>query len=249
MYKIATFYEFKPMGVGGILERVRDGLREQMRFHEIRGTMILAEEGFNATVSGPEDSLERFLVEAEVLLGTKFDVKFSLHSEQPFRRVDVKIKPEIVTLKQQVDISKGEGTHVSPTKWNELINSENVFVLDTRNDYEFRTGTFEGAVNPSTERFSELPQFVAANLDPAENKTIAMFCTGGIRCEKFAPYLKGLGFEKVFQLEGGILRYLEEVEPAESLWQGECFVFDTRTSVDHELRKGTERDHSQEKDS
>jgi UPF0176 protein len=149
-----------------------------------------------------------------------------------------------VTLKQRVELEKGLGTHVSPREWNEIIRDEEVFVLDTRNDYEFQVGTFKGAVNPKTEKFSDLPKFVEENLNPEKHKKVAMFCTGGIRCEKFAPFMKQIGFENVYQLEGGILKYLEEVPEEESLWQGECYVFDLRVSVDENLQKGNARDFS-----
>ena len=172
-------------------------------------------------------------------------MKSSFHDAAPFRKIDVKIKPEIVTLKRPVDMSLGAGTHVSADAWNELISDPETFVLDTRNHYEFDTGTFANAVDPNTTKFSELPDFVEGNLDPEKHKRIAMFCTGGIRCEKFAPYLKGVGFEEVYQLDGGILKYLEVVAPEESLWQGECFVFDERVSIDHQLQKGEAPDHSQ----
>jgi UPF0176 protein len=137
-----------------------------------------------------------------------------------------------------VDISLGKGTHVGADEWNQLIKDPSVVVLDTRNDYEFRNGSFRRALNPQTEKFSELPAFVDENLDPEKHPRVAMFCTGGIRCEKFAPYLKQIGFKEVFQLEGGILRYLETVDESESLWRGECFVFDDRVTVDDNLEKG-----------
>ena len=219
-------------------------LRRAMAEHSIKGTVILAEEGFNATVSGEPADVARFVRVAEVILDTTLDYKSSLHNAAPFRKIDVKIKPEIVTLKKSVDISKGEGTHVEAAFWNELITDPSVVVLDTRNDYEYRNGTFPGALNPGTEKYSDLPEFVDANLDPLEHPKVAMFCTGGIRCEKFAPYLKELGFE-VFQLRGGILRYLEETPTQESLWEGECFVFDDRRTVDENLQKGIGPDYSQ----
>ena len=249
MFRIAAFYEFRDMGGRSRLEDLRDNLKRALQEQEIFGTIIIAEEGFNGTVSGKTAELDAFLTMAGEMIGTEISPKFSEHEQMPFRRREVKIKPEIVTLKKEVDIRLGEGTHVSPEEWNELIASDDVVVLDTRNDYEFQTGTFRGAVNPGTEKFSELPEFVERELDPEKHKRVAMFCTGGIRCEKFAPYMKGLGFDEVYQLEGGILKYLEEVPPEESLWGGECFVFDTRTTLDHELRKGSEPDHSQKKES
>jgi UPF0176 protein len=239
--QIITFYEFKRLEN---LPQIHEKLKAAMREHSILGTIILADEGFNSTLSGAPENIERFVPVLENILDTKIKYKRSFHEESPFRRVHVKIKPEIVTLKKEVELEKGRGTHVSPREWNELISEEDVFVLDTRNDYEFEIGTFERAVNPKTGKFSDLPQYVEENLDPEKHKKIALFCTGGIRCEKFAPFLKGKGFENVYQLEGGILKYLEEVPESESLWRGECYVFDLRVSVDENLEKGIARDLS-----
>lgn len=244
-FQIITFYEFKPMGDADRLSELRGELRSLMAELEMRGTIILAAEGFNSTVCGTPDAITRFIVEANRILDTELRTKSSFYDEMPFRKIDVKIKPEIVTLKKQVDISLGAGTHVSIGEWNKLISDEETLVLDTRNDYEYQNGTFRRAINPRTEKFSELPGFVAANFDPAKHKSIAMFCTGGIRCEKFAPYMKQIGFENIYQLEGGILKYLEDVSPDESLWEGECFVFDDRRTVDERLEKGTGPDYSQ----
>ena len=243
-FQIITFYEFKKFAADE-LPTLRDALRDAMRDSDVKGTIILAEEGFNSTISGEPQQIESFVPQAERILGAKLRYKSSFHDARPFRRIDVKIKPEIVTLKQgQVDISKGEGTHVDARRWNEIIADPSVIVLDTRNDYEFRNGTFEGAINPSTVKFSELPSFVAENLDPEKHPKIAMFCTGGIRCEKFAPYMKQLGFKEVYQLDGGILKYLEETPAEESRWRGECFVFDDRRTVDENLEKGVGPDYS-----
>lgn len=213
---------------------------------DIKGTIILAEEGFNATVCGEPSALESFVTVSEEILGTRLNTKSSLHERSPFRKSEVKIKPEIVTLKKPVDITRGEGTHVDAARWNQLVADPSVTVIDTRNDYEFRNGTFRGAINPRTRKFSDLPSFVAENLDPEKHEKIAMFCTGGIRCEKFVPYMKQLGFKEVFQLDGGILRYLETTDPADSLWEGECFVFDDRVTVNEKLEKGVRPDHSLE---
>ena len=150
-----------------------------------------------------------------------------------------------MTLKKQVKIKLGENTHVDAKEWNKIISDPETLVLDTRNDYEYQTGTFRGAINPGIAKFSELPSFVEENLDPQKHKRVAMFCTGGIRCEKFAPYMKEIGFKEVYQLEGGILKYLELTPNEESLWTGECFVFDERITVDANLQKGTEPDRSQ----
>lgn len=245
-FQIITFYKFKQMHELGSLAEVRSALATLMAKVEVRGTIILADEGFNATVGGSPAAIARFVPLIEDLLGTTIEYKSSFHDALPHRKIDVKIRPEIVTLKRPVMIELGEGTHVAPDKWNEIITAEGTFVLDARNDYEYRNGTFRGAVNPSTTKFSELPDFIERNLDPERHKRIAMFCTGGIRCEKFAPYLKERGFENVFQLEGGILKYLEVVAPDESLWEGECFVFDDRRTVNERLEKGVGPDYSQE---
>ena len=243
-FQIITFYEFKKFAADA-LPAVRDALRETMRANSIKGTVILAEEGFNSTVCGEREDIGRFVHNAETILSTPLNFKSSFHDGCPFRKVDVKIKPEIVTLKRPVDILHGEGTHVDSRRWNELIRDPSVVVLDTRNDYEFRNGTFQNAINPKTEKFSDLPEFVAENLDPEKHTRVAMFCTGGIRCEKFAPYMKQLGFKEVFQLDGGILKYLDDITDSESLWQGECFVFDDRRTVDENLEKGVGPDYSQ----
>lgn len=245
-FQIITFYEFKPLAADR-LEALRSACREAMKGNAIKGTIILAEEGFNATVCGEPQDLDSFVLAVEKIFETKLNLKASFHDECPFRKIDVKIKPEIVTLKKCVDISRGAGTHVGPTEWNEIISDPAVIVVDARNDYEFRNGTFKRALNPGTEKFSDLPKFVAENLDPDVDQKVAMFCTGGIRCEKFAPYIIGLGFKEVFQLDGGILKYLEVVPPAESLFEGECFVFDDRRTVDENLEKGVGPDFSQTK--
>jgi UPF0176 protein len=243
-FQIITFYEFKWFDADA-LPAVRETLRGAMRENSIKGTIVLATEGFNSTVCGEPSDVIRFIRRAEAALSTDLRIKSSFHDACPFLKIDVKIKPEIVTLRQPVEISLGAGTHVGPDQWNELVQDPSVVVLDTRNYYEFQNGTFENAINPKTEKFSDLPAFVAENLDPEQNPRIAMFCTGGIRCEKFAPYMKQLGFKEVFQLEGGILKYLEQVSEAESRWQGECFVFDDRRTVDENLEKGVGPDYSQ----
>jgi len=242
--QIISFYGFKIFPAEQ-LTAMKENLKEAMREFDVRGTIILAEEGYNGMVCGIGEQLERFERRTAEILETDLTIKRSFHEKAPFRKLDVKIKPEIVTLKQQVDISLGTGTHVGPTEWNSIISDPETFVLDARNDYEYKTGTFQGAVNPGTEKFSELPAFVAENLDPDKHKRVAMFCTGGIRCEKFAPYLKQIGFNEVYQLEGGILKYLEETSADEMLWEGECFVFDERVTVDASLNKGIGPDLSQ----
>ena len=243
-YKIATFYKFLDLR-GVDLSGLRNGVCRSMREREIVGTVILAAEGINSTVCGRSGDIDRFVEQLSTTLKANLEPKYSYAEIPPFRKIDVKVKPEIVTLKREVDIELGRGTHVQPSDWNQIISDPEVVVLDTRNDYEFRTGTFERALNPGTEKFSELPQYVAENLDPEKHKKIAMFCTGGIRCEKFAPYMRSLGFENVYQLEGGILKYLEEVPADEQRWRGECYVFDTRVNVDNALNPGNSSDLSQ----
>ncbi|MDI1240375.1 MAG: rhodanese-like domain-containing protein [bacterium] len=242
--KIAAFYKFLDFRETDLSE-LRNNIGLAMRSRGIVGTVILATEGLNATICGRKDGLDAVVLEISSLISSPLSPKYSYSEASPFRKVDVKIKPEIVTLKREVDIGLGCGTHVPPAEWNEIISDPEVILLDTRNDYEFKTGTFEGAVNPGTEKFSELPEYVAENLDPAKHKKVAMFCTGGIRCEKFAPYMRSLGFENVYQLEGGILKYLEEVPVGEQRWKGECYVFDTRVTVDNSLSPGNSSDLSQ----
>ena len=239
--EIIAFYEFIELRE---LASIKLNLRAAMLEFSIFGTIIIAEEGYNGSLSGKPGSIVSFITAAENILKTKINYKSSFHSVSPFRKHEIKIKPEIVTLRKSVDISKGIGTHVKPKDWNKVISDPDTIVLDTRNFYEVMNGTFRSAVDPKTEKFSDLPQFVSENFDPEKNPKVAMFCTGGIRCEKFAPYMKELGFREVFQLEGGILKYLEEVPKNEQLWEGECFVFDERRTLDQELKKGTGEDHS-----
>ncbi len=240
--KIIAFYEFKALES---LEDKKARIKEAMSVHGVRGTFIIAEEGYNGMICGHGPEVDAFISDANCILETNISFKASFNENAPFRKIDVKIKPEIVTLRRKVDISLGKGTHVKPKDWNTIITDPETLVLDTRNDYEFQSGTFRGAIDPNVKKFSDLPEYVEKNMDPDTHKKVAMFCTGGIRCEKFAPYLKELGFKEVYQLEGGILKYLEETDVKNSLWEGECFVFDERITVDANLKKGTGPDHSQ----
>jgi UPF0176 protein len=235
-YQIITFYEFKKLDN---LSEMREKLKSSMIDLSILGTILIAEEGYNATVCGLSDNIKKFIIELEKIFETKLNYKTSFYEVAPFSKIKVKIKKEIVVLRQgQVDISQGAGTHVKYDEWNKIIADENTIILDTRNQYEYEVGTFKNALNPATMAFSELPKFVNENLADAKDKNIAMFCTGGIRCEKFAPFMKSLGYKNIYQLEGGILRYIEETPKEESLWEGECFVFDDRRTVDENLEKG-----------
>ncbi len=196
--------------------------------------------GINGTVAGPREAIDSLLgyLKSDPRL-VDIDHKESFEASQPFYRLKVKLKKEIVTMGvEDIDPNTCAGTYVEPEDWNALIQSPDVTVIDTRNHYEYDIGTFEHAINPQTETFRELPEYVAANLDPTKHKRVAMFCTGGIRCEKSTAYLKQQGFDEVYHLKGGILKYLEAVPEAESLWRGECFVFDNRVAVNHDLEKG-----------
>lgn len=211
-----------------------------MEQHDIRGTLLLAKEGINGTVAGTPSAIDALYTWfATIPCFQQIGHKESYTDTMPFRRTKVKLKKEIVTLGVPgVDPSRVVGTYVKPKDWNRLIQDEDVVVIDTRNDYEYQIGTFKGALNPKTSTFREFPEYVNQTLDPKKHKKVAMFCTGGIRCEKSTSYLKTLGFEEVYHLEGGILQYLEDVSPETSLWEGECFVFDERVAVNHYLEKG-----------
>ncbi|WP_116473448.1 oxygen-dependent tRNA uridine(34) hydroxylase TrhO [Zobellella maritima] len=219
---------------------LREPLAELLDAEQIRGTLLLAGEGINGTVAGSRQAIDRLKAWfADDPRFTGIDYKESLSDEQPFYRTKVKLKKEIVTLGVEgIDPQRVVGTYVAPKDWNALISDPEVVLVDTRNDYEVGIGTFKGALNPNTDSFREFPDYVKENLDPAKHKKVAMFCTGGIRCEKSTAYLKEQGFDEVYHLHGGILKYLEEVPQEQSLWQGECFVFDNRVTVDHALQPG-----------
>ena len=232
LYKFVTLEDFEAM---------REPLQETMKAHNIRGTLLLAKEGINGTVSGTREGIDALLawLKSDPRLAD-LDYKESQHEKQPFKRSKVKLKKEIVTLGVEgIDPKRVVGTYVEPKAWNDLINDPDVILIDTRNDYEVQVGTFKQAVNPKTETFREFPEYVAQHMDPAKHKKVAMFCTGGIRCEKSTAFMKEQGFEEVYHLKGGILKYLEEVPETESLWEGECFVFDDRVTVNHQLEKGS----------
>jgi UPF0176 protein len=221
-------------------EALRAPLQNLMNQLDIRGTLLLASEGINGTVAGTQKAIDQLLAWFDLderLAG--IDHKFSYEDEQPFYRSKVKLKREIVTMGVEgIDPLRTVGTYVKPKDWNALISDPEVVLVDTRNDYEVGIGTFKGAIDPKTKTFREFPEYVKENLDPGEHKKVAMFCTGGIRCEKSTAYLKEQGFDEVYHLEGGILKYLEEVPAENSMWEGECFVFDNRVTVDHNLARG-----------
>jgi UPF0176 protein len=207
---------------------------------EIKGTILLAQEGINGTIAGSREGVDRLLtyLRSDSRL-SDLTHKESFAINPPFHRMKVNLKKEIVTMGMtEIDPTEVVGTYVKPKDWNHLIQDPNVIVVDTRNDYEFRVGTFKGSLNPKTTSFREFPGWVDDHLDKTKNTKVAMFCTGGIRCEKATSLLKTQGFEDVYHLEGGILKYLEEVNQDESLWEGECFVFDERVTVRHGLEPG-----------
>lgn len=230
LYKFVTLENYKAM---------RQPLFDVLEENAIKGTLLLAHEGINGTVSGTRESIDTLLtyLNADQRINP-ISHKESVDEIQPFYRTKVKLKKEIVTMGVEgIDPKQTVGTYVKPKDWNALISDPDVLLVDTRNDYEIEIGTFENAVNPKTETFREFPQYVKNELDPTKNKKVAMFCTGGIRCEKSTAYLKEQGFEEVYHLEGGILKYLEDVPKENTMWQGDCFVFDNRVAVNHDLEK------------
>jgi len=237
MITVCALYKFVRLDH---FESLREPLHQVMLDHDVKGTLLLAAEGINGTIAGPADGIKavlNWLAQQPAL--ADIVTKESFHEENPFNRTKVKLKKEIVTMGVEgIDPRHVVGTYVKPKDWNALISDPEVLLVDTRNDYEVEIGTFKDALNPDTETFREFPDYVKENLDPAKHKKVAMFCTGGIRCEKSTAYMKEQGFDEVYHLEGGILKYLEEVPEEESLWQGECYVFDGRVSVNHQLEKG-----------
>ncbi|QMS89258.1 rhodanese-related sulfurtransferase [Nostoc edaphicum CCNP1411] len=208
---------------------------------DVKGTILLAQEGINGTIAGSRQSIDSVLwfLRSDPRLAD-LESKESYAETPPFERMKVRLKPEIVTLGlPEIDPNEQVGTYVSPQEWNDLISDPEVTVIDTRNDYEVNIGTFQGAENPQTGSFREFPDYVRHHLDPAKHTKVALFCTGGIRCEKASSFMLAQGFAEVYHLKGGILKYLEEVPAQESLWQGECFVFDERVAVSHGLEEGS----------
>ena len=240
-YLTAALYKFVSLPNYNALQA---NIHEACEAHAIKGTILLASEGINGTIAGlPDDihALLNFLRTNPQFNGafTDLEHKESFADEHPFYRMKVKLKKEIVTLGVPgVSPTNKVGTYVKPEDWNALISNPDVILIDTRNDYEVDIGTFKGAIDPKTTTFREFPEYVAKNLDKTKHKKVAMFCTGGIRCEKASSYMMDQGFDEVFHLQGGILKYLENIPQAESMWQGECFVFDQRVAVTHGLEVG-----------
>ena len=229
---IAAFYRFTPIAEPFALQQeLRAGFCEE----ELRGTILIAREGVNGTVAGRGAVIERLLLLLNQRAGLQIrEVKFSSAEEQPFGRLKIKVKREVLAFRTATVDATRAGTYVEPQHWNALLADPEVLLLDTRNRYEVAMGTFAGAADPEIETFSEFATYVRQKLDPAQHRKVAMFCTGGIRCEKASAFMLQEGFSQVFHLKGGILKYLEEVPEAESAWRGECFVFDRRRGVGHQ---------------
>ncbi|MBR0897436.1 rhodanese-related sulfurtransferase [Bradyrhizobium tropiciagri] len=238
--KVAAFYQFAALPD---FRALREPLRALCTDLDLKGSVLLAHEGINGTIAGTADGIDAFVVELRQgsLFGGRLDnleLKFSAAAEMPFQRLKVRLKKEIVTLGDStIDPSRQVGTYVDVADWNELITSPDIMVLDTRNAFEVAMGTFEGAVDPKIASFGQFKDFAAQQLDPAKHRRIAMFCTGGIRCEKASAYLLAQGFTEVYHLKGGILRYLEEIPQQDSRWRGGCFVFDERVALGHGLHE------------
>ena len=238
MFTVAALYKFTPFADPAALQ---GPLAKVCCANEVKGTLLLAREGINGTIAGTRNGIDAALAHIQGLPGcADIEWKESTAEAMPFPRMKVRLKREIVTMGQpDVDPRASVGTYVSPEDWNELISSDDVVVIDTRNDYEVAIGTFEGAEDPLTKSFGEFPDWWEKNSQRFDNKKVAMFCTGGIRCEKASNYLLGQGVDEVFHLKGGILKYLENVPAGQSMWNGECFVFDGRVSVGHGLEEGS----------
>jgi UPF0176 protein len=234
---VSAFYEFAALDN---FEQMRAPLLQSCQDLGLMGTILLAAEGINGTVAGPQRSVLRLMqrLQSDPRLAA-MQYKTSWADEVPFYRMKVRLKKEIVTLGVPgVDPAKAVGEYVPPEQWNSLVSRPEVRLVDTRNDYEVHLGTFRNAENPETASFRDFPRWVEENLDPEKDEHVAMFCTGGIRCEKSTAYLLKKGFRNVYHLEGGILNYLEKVAPEDSFWEGDCFVFDNRVTVDHHLNPG-----------
>jgi UPF0176 protein len=237
MYTIAALYHFTLFADPAA---IKPALLEHCVAQGVKGTLLLAGEGINGTIAGPREGVDAVLTYLRALPGcTDLEWKQAASETPPFPRMKVRIKREIVTMGQpDVDPASKVGNYVTPAEWNTLIASPDVAVIDTRNDYEVAIGTFDGAIDPQTKSFGEFPAWWEENKHRFHNKKVAMFCTGGIRCEKSTNYLLGQGVEDVYHLKGGILKYLEDVPQEDSTWQGDCFVFDARVSVGHGLAEG-----------
>jgi UPF0176 protein len=235
---VIAFYKFVPLA--DYIE-MKLPLRTYCSELGIKGTILLASEGINGTIAGTREAIDAFIshIKSDARF-SNFEWKESYYDQIPFDKMKVRLKREIVGLGvPEVDPLKKVGTYIPPEKWNEVISDPDIILIDTRNNFEVEIGTFKGAIDPKTKAFRDFPKFVEEHLDPNKNTKIAMFCTGGIRCEKASSYLLDKGFAEVYHLQGGILKYMEEIPKEQSLFEGECFVFDDRITLDHDLKKGT----------
>lgn len=236
-FTIITFYQFNK---NRNVNKLKKKLKDFCSFHKIKGTILLAEEGINGTVAGLMEPIRLLELEFAKLGFTRLELKRSTHEFMPFNRLKVKNKNEIVTFNSlQLDVENNKGKHVSSNEWNSLINDQETIVIDVRNNFEVEVGSFKGSINPKTKNFSEFRKYVDIKLSENKKQKVALFCTGGIRCEKASSYMIHQGFKNIFQLKGGILKYLEDISAKESKWQGECFVFDNRVSLKNEMAPGT----------
>lgn len=248
-YRVAAFYQFAPLPD---FRELREPLRALCAGLELKGSVLLAHEGINGTLAGEAGAIGELAGELRdgALFGGRLDnleLKFSQAQAMPFQRLKIRLKKEIVTLgTTEADPTRQVGIYVDPVDWNELIAAPDTLLIDTRNAFEVALGTFAGAVDPGIRSFGQFKEFAARHLDPAKHRRIAMFCTGGIRCEKASSYLLSRGFTEIYHLKGGILKYLEGVPEADSRWRGECFVFDERVSLGQGLRERQEEQQSDE---
>ena len=236
--KVASFYRFLDLSDPEDFKNALQGVCDEQG---LLGTILVANEGFNGSITGEESTINHVFawIEETLELNSPIEARWNAVSEPPFRRMRVKLKKEIVTLgRPDILPHKQTGTYVSGERWNELISNPDVVVIDTRNSYEFEVGTFPHAIDPETDSFREFPEFAQKLAETSKDRPLAMFCTGGIRCEKATALMLELGFEEVYHLQGGILKYLEEMPAQENQWDGECFVFDTRVAVDRDLAEG-----------
>lgn len=237
-YVVSALYHFVRLDN---FQELKAPLLDTMLQNQVKGTLLLAAEGINGTIAGTRQGIDNVLtwIRSDDRL-SKVETKESYTETMPFYRSKVKLKKEIVTMGVEgIDPRHIVGTYVKPQDWNALLDDPEVVLIDTRNDYEYQIGSFERAINPKTDTFREFPDYVKDNLNPEKHKKVAMFCTGGIRCEKSTAFLKEQGFEEVYHLQGGILKYLEEVPKEQTKWHGECFVFDNRVAVNHDLEQGS----------
>jgi len=236
--KVVSFYRFLDLEDPKLF---REALQAVCEEQQLLGTVLVAAEGFNGTLSGNEGAVENVFdwIRQRLAIDEPLDARWTDADEAPFRRMRVKVKKEIVTLgRPDILPHRKTGTYVPPEQWNKLIEDPNVLVIDTRNSYEYEVGTFPRAVDPGNDSFREFPDFAKQLAETSRDKPLAMFCTGGIRCEKATALMLELGFDEVYHLQGGIINYLEQMPEEENLWQGECFVFDTRVAIDRDLAEG-----------